>query len=161
MLQDRDAQHARDMQQASKRAAQDLEAAASQLRSQLEHSQQAWHAEKAQYAQQDTLLQAQKHMDTLQHDLAAERQKVKQLTGKSQEIAKAKQDALEASKALQVIPTEADCTASDLVCPPQHGHTRSIQQMSAGASNTVQLLSMSHCPALRPWLCMDRESSTI
>lgn len=101
-LQDRDAQHARDMQEASKRAAQDLEAKAMQLRSQLEQSQQALHVEKAQYGQQETLVQTQKQLDKLQLDLASERQKMKQSTGKSQEVAQAKQNALDASKALQV-----------------------------------------------------------
>ena len=102
-LQDRDAQHARDMQEASKCAAQDLEVKAMQLRSQLEQSQQALHVEKAQYGQQETLVHTQKQLDKLQLDLASERQKIKQLTGKSQEVAQAKQNALDASKALQVI----------------------------------------------------------
>lgn len=101
-MQDRDAQHARSMQEASGHAVHDLEAKATQLRSQLEQSQQALQAEKAQYGQQETLVQTQQHMETLQRDLASERQKVNQLTGKSHEVAKAKQDVLQATKALQV-----------------------------------------------------------
>ena len=101
-MQDRDAQHARSMQEASGRAVHDLEVKATQLRNQLEQSQQALQAEKAQYGQQETLVQIQQHMETLQRDLASERQKVNQLTGKSQEVAKAKQDVLQATKALQV-----------------------------------------------------------
>ncbi|KAL3154390.1 hypothetical protein ABBQ32_013866 [Trebouxia sp. C0010 RCD-2024] len=98
---DRDAQHARSMQEASGRAVHDLEVKATQLRNQLEQSQQALHAEKAQCGQQETLVQTQQHMETLQRDLASERQKVTQLTGRSQEVAKAKQDVLQATKALQ------------------------------------------------------------
>ena len=101
-MQDRDAQHARGMQEASERAVHDLEAKTTQLRSQLERSQQALHAVKAQYGQQETLVQTQQHMDKLQSDLASERQKVTKLTGKSQEVAKAKQDVLLTTKALQV-----------------------------------------------------------
>lgn len=101
-MQDRDAQHARSMQEASGRAVHDLEVKATQLRTQLEQSQQALHAEKAQCGQQGTLVQTQQHMETLQRDLASERQKVHQLTGKSQEVAKAKQEVLQATKALQV-----------------------------------------------------------
>ena len=101
-MQDRDAQHARGMQEASGRVVHDLEAKSTQLRSQLEQSQQALHAVKAQYGQQETLLQTQQHMEKLQCDLASERQKASKLTGKSQEVAKAKQDVLLATKALQV-----------------------------------------------------------
>lgn len=101
-MQDRDAQHARGMQEASERVVHDLEAKTTQLRGQLERSQQALHAVKAQYGQQETLVQTQQHMDKLQSDLASERQKVTKLTGKSQEVAKAKQDVLLATKALQV-----------------------------------------------------------
>ena len=101
-MQDRDAQHARGMQEASGRVVHDLEAKSTQLRSQLEQSQQALHAVQAQYGQQETVLQTQQHMDKLQCDLASERQKVSKLTGKSQEVAKAKQDVLLATKALQV-----------------------------------------------------------
>lgn len=101
-MQDRDAQHARGMQEASERVVHDLEAKSTQLRSQLERSQQALHAVKAQYGQQETLVQTQQHMDKLQSDLASERQEVTKLTGRNQEVAKAKQDVLLATKALQV-----------------------------------------------------------
>ena len=101
-VQDRDAQHARGMQEASGRVVRELEVKTTQLRSQLEQSQQALHAVKAQYGQQETFVQTQQHMDKLQCDLASERHKVTKLSGKSQEVAKAKQDVLLANKALQV-----------------------------------------------------------
>ena len=101
-LQDRDAKHAHEMRDASLRAVHDLETKTQQLQSQLEQAQQALHSEKAQYAQQETLAACREHMNTLQTDLLCERQKVKQLTGKSQEVAHAKQEVLEAVTALQV-----------------------------------------------------------
>ncbi len=91
------------MQEASLQAVRDLETRAQQLQGQLEQAQQALHAEKAQYGQQGTLLQCRKHMDTLQTDLLSERQKVKQLADKGQQVATAKQEVLEAVSALQVI----------------------------------------------------------
>ena len=100
--QDRDAKHAQQMQEASLRTVRDLEARLQQLQSQLEQAQQSLHAEKAQYGQQETLLQCRKHMDTLQTDLLSERHKVKQLADKGQEVAKAKQQVLEGVTALQV-----------------------------------------------------------
>lgn len=102
VLQERDAKHAHDMQEASVRAVRDLEARAQQLQGQLEQAQQALLTEKAQYGQQDTLVACRKHMDTLQADLLSERHKVKQLAGKGQEVVKAKQEVLEAVTALQV-----------------------------------------------------------
>lgn len=101
-VQDREAKHAHGMQEASLQAVRDRETRAQQLQSQLEQAQQALHAEKAQFGQQGTLLQCRKHMDTLQTDLLSERQKVKQLAGKGQQVATAKQEVLEAVSALQV-----------------------------------------------------------
>ncbi|DBA67317.1 TPA: hypothetical protein ACH3X2_001617 [Trebouxia sp. C0005] len=98
---DREAKHAHGMQEASLQAVRDRETRAQQLQSQLEQAQQALHAEKAQFGQQGTLLQCRKHMDTLQTDLLSERQKVKQLAGKGQQVATAKQEVLEAVSALQ------------------------------------------------------------
>ncbi|KAL0028332.1 hypothetical protein WJX77_000287 [Trebouxia sp. C0004] len=98
---DREAKHAHGMQEASLQAVRDLETRAQQLQGQLEQAQQALHAEKAQYGQQGTLVQCRKHMDTLQTDLLSERQKVKQLAGKGQQVATAKQEVLEAVSALQ------------------------------------------------------------
>ena len=118
-MQDKDAQHARGMQEASGRAVHDLEVKATQLQTQLEQSQQALHAEKAQYGQQETLVQTEQHMDKLQRDLASERQKVNQLTGKSQEVAKAKQDVLQATKAVQVSKVNSQFTAF-LTCKASH-----------------------------------------
>lgn len=126
-MQDRDAQHARGMQEASGRVVHDLEVKIKQLQSQLEQSQQALHAVKAQYGQQETLVQTQQHMDKLQCDLASERQKVTKLSSKSQEVAQAKQDVLLATKALQVRQLQV-CQFPDM--STQHArHTMRKDQM--------------------------------
>ena len=103
VVQDRDLRHARDMQEHSSRVTQDLESRTQHLQQQLEQAQQALHAEKAQYGHQETLLQYRSLMDVLQTDLVSERRKVKQLAGKNQEVVKAKQEALEAATAVQVL----------------------------------------------------------
>ena len=124
-MQDRDAQHARGMQEASGRVVHDLEVKVKQLQSQLEQSQQALHTVKAQYGQQETLVQTQQHMDKLQCDLASERQKVTKLSSKSQEVAKAKQDVLLATKALQV----RQLQPANPISTPHARHTTRIDQM--------------------------------
>ena len=103
VLQERDAKHARDMQEQSVKAVQDLESRTQQLQGLLEQAQLALHAEKAQYGHQETLLQCRNLMDALQTDLTAERHKVKQLAAKSQEAVNAKQEVLEAATAVQVL----------------------------------------------------------
>ena len=136
-MQDRDAQHARGMQEASGRIVRDLEVKTTQLQSQLEQSQQALHAVKAQYGQQETLVQTQQHMDKLQCDLASERQKVTKLTGKSQEVAKAKQDVLLATKALQVRQLQ-----------PANSHT--FKPNMQGIQGEGSRFSSSNCPSKTP-----------
>ncbi len=113
------------MQEASLQAVRDLDTRAQQLQGQLEQAQQALHAEKAQYGQQGTLLQCRKHMDTLQTDLLSERQKVKQLAGKGQQVATAKQEVLEAVSALQV--THASLLRHITFCKPPSGSHSAMQ----------------------------------
>lgn len=72
------------------------------MQGQLDEAQQQLHALKAGYGQQETLAECSKHLEGLQRDLGMERQRVKQLTGKGQEVADAKQEVVQANKNLQV-----------------------------------------------------------
>lgn len=101
-LQERAAKHTQELQQASTHAVHDLESKVQQMQGQLDQAQQQLHAVKAEYGQQETLAECSKHLDALQRDLSAERQKVKHLAGRGQELADAKQEVVQANKALQV-----------------------------------------------------------
>ena len=101
-LQERATKHAQELQQASVHAVHELEAKVKQMQGELDAAQQQPHALKAEYGQQETLAECGKHLDGLQRDLSTERQKVKQLSGKGQEVADAKQEVVQANKNLQV-----------------------------------------------------------
>lgn len=101
-LQERATKHAQELQQASLHAVHDLEAKIQQMQGKLDQAQQQFHALKAQYGQQETLAECSRHLEGLQRDLSVERQKMKQLAGKGQEVADAKQEAVQANKNLQV-----------------------------------------------------------
>ena len=101
-LQERATKHAQELQQASVHAVHDLEAKVKQMQGELDAAQQQLHALKAEYGQQETLAECSKHLDGLQRDLSTERQRVKQLSGKGQEVADAKQEVVQANKNLQV-----------------------------------------------------------
>ena len=102
LLQERATKHAQELQQASLHAVHDLEAKIQQMQGKLDQAQQQFHALKAQYGQQETLAECSRHLEGLQRDLSMERQKMKQLAGKGQEVADAKQEVVQANKNLQV-----------------------------------------------------------
>lgn len=108
-LQERVTKHAQELQQASVHAVHDLEAKVKQMQGELDAAQQQLHALKAEYGQQETLAECSKHLDGLQRDLSTERQRVKQLSGKGQEVADAKQEVVQANKNLQVCCELAQC----------------------------------------------------
>ena len=101
-LQERATKHAQELQQASVHAVHELEAKVKQMQEQLDAAQQQLHAQKAEYGQQEPLAECSKHLEGLQRDLSTERQRMKQLSGKAQEVADAKQEVVQANKNLQV-----------------------------------------------------------
>lgn len=101
-MQERNAKLAQEMQEVSANRVAELEGKVVQVQRQCDQAQQEVQAVRAEYGQQETLVQCAQHLSSLQRDLKLERMRVKQMRGKEEEVVAAKQEVVQANKKLQV-----------------------------------------------------------